>query len=194
MCRKNEIEGIDYGKALAQFGSEETLAGILKTFAAKVPSMLEALKNPDAESLPSYLIHVHGIKGSLYGIFAKEAGDAAAELEKHSKAGDLEAVRETTPAFIVLCEKLLAGMTDWLKANTVDAGTEQKESRPAPDRDLLKKIGSAAGSFKTTELEKLVGELNAFQYETGGDVVEWLVEQSENLEYGAITERLSSML
>jgi HPt (histidine-containing phosphotransfer) domain-containing protein len=187
----SEIKGINYEAAIFQFGSPENLAAILKTFAAKIPEMLDVLKNPDAEALPSYMIQVHGIKGSLYGICAKEAGDFAAELEKHSKAGDLAAVKEKTPAFIALCETLLAGVNDWLKANVSE--TEEKDRRPAPDPELLKKIADAASRFKTSEIEKLVKELNTFQYETGGELVEWLVEQSENLEYGAIAERLSSI-
>jgi HPt (histidine-containing phosphotransfer) domain-containing protein len=189
----SEIEGLDYGAALSQFGSPENLAAILKTFAAKMPEMLAALKNPDAETLPAYMIHVHGIKGSLYGICAKKAGDFAAELEHHSKAGDLAAVKEKTPEFIALCETLLAGVNDWLTANVPESEMEAKERRPAPDPELLQKIADAASRFKTTEIEKLVKELNTFQYESDGDLVEWLVEQSENLEYGAIAEKLSSI-
>jgi hypothetical protein len=192
MSNNNEIEGIDYRAVLSQFGSQENLAAIFKTFAAKIPEMLDTLKHPEAETLPAYMIQAHGIKGSLYGICAKEAGDFAAELERYSKAGDLAAVKEKTPEFIALCETLLAGINDWLKANVSE--TEAKERQPAPDTELLKKIASTASRFKTTEIEKLVKELNTFQYETGGDLVAWLVEQSENLEYGAISERLSSIV
>ncbi|MDR1470697.1 MAG: Hpt domain-containing protein [Spirochaetaceae bacterium] len=189
----NEMGGIDYGAALSQFGSPENLAAIFKTFAAKIPEMLDTLKNQEAQALPAYMIHVHGIKGSLYGICAKEAGDVAAELEQYAKEGDLAAIKEKTPGFIALCETLLAGATDWLKANAAPGGTEEKERRPAPDTALLQKIAGAASRFKTSEIEKLVKELNAFHYESGGDLVEWLVKQSENLEYGAIVERLSSI-
>ncbi|MDR0638619.1 MAG: hypothetical protein LBG27_06940 [Spirochaetaceae bacterium] len=187
----SEIEGIDYGAALSQFGSEENLAAILKTFVVKIPAMLDTLKKPDTETLPAYMIQVHGIKGSLYGICAKKVGDSAAALEDLSKEGDLAAIKEKTQAFIVQCETLLAGINGWLKANAAVSETGEKELRPAPDTGLLKKIGSAAGRFKTNEIERLVKELNKFQYESGGDLVEWLVEQSENLEYGAIAERLS---
>jgi hypothetical protein len=187
----SEIKGVDYGAALAQFGSEKNLAAVLKVFVAKVPAMLASLKDPDEENLPSYLIQIHGIKGSLYGIFAKEAGDAAAELEKHSKAGDLEAVKEKTPGFIAQCETLLSGIAALLKANVAVSG--EKERIRAPDAELLKRIAVAAGKFKTSEIEKRVAELNMFEYESGGDLVEWLVEASENLEYGAIAERLSSI-
>jgi hypothetical protein len=190
----DEIEGVDYNAALFRFGSKEELASILKTFAAKVPGMLESLKNPDEETLPAYTIQVHGMKGSLYGICAKDAGDRAAELEGYSKAGDFAAVKQKTQEFIAFCETLLVGITKWLEANVDAPGTEEKEWKPVPDTELLKKIVDAASRFKTGELEKLVKELNTFRYESDGDLVEWLVEQSENLEYGAIVERLSSIV
>jgi HPt (histidine-containing phosphotransfer) domain-containing protein len=190
----SEIKGIDYGVVLSLFDSEENLAAIFKTFAAKIPEMLDTLKNPDVRGLPAYMIQVHGIKGSLYGICAKEAGDFAAELEQYAKMGDFEAVKEKTQAFIEQCETLLAGVTKWLEANAAVSGTEEKEQRPVPDPELLKKVAGAASRFKTSEIEKLVAELNMFRYEMGGELVEWLVEQSENLEYGAIVERLSSII
>jgi hypothetical protein len=77
----SEMKGVDYGAAFALFGSKENLVAGLKIFVAKVPAMLALLKDSDEENLPLDLIQIHGVKGSLYGIFAKEAGDAAVELE-----------------------------------------------------------------------------------------------------------------
>jgi HPt (histidine-containing phosphotransfer) domain-containing protein len=190
----NEIVGIDYGTALAQFGSEENFASILKTVVKKTPPVLDMLRNPNADNLPAFLIAVHGLKGSLYGIFAKEVGDAAAELEKLSKAGNLEAVKAKTPELIALCENLIAAIKKLSQTNAAPSGAENKELKHAPDGELLKKLENAAGRFKTNEIEKLIGELTKFSYETGGDLVEWLVDQSENLEYGAIAERLAECL
>lgn len=42
---RDEIEGIDYGIALTQFGSAEKFAVILTIFLAQSPSMLAMLKN-----------------------------------------------------------------------------------------------------------------------------------------------------
>jgi hypothetical protein len=189
----NEIEGIDYRTALAQFGSEENFASILRTFVAKTPSVLDTLRYPDAGNLPAYLIAVHGLKGSLHGIFANEAGNAAAELERLSEESDLEAVKAKTPGFIALCENLISTIKKLPQTNAVASGAESGERKYAPDEDLLNKLENAAGRFKTSEIEKLIGELNKFRYETGSDLVEWLTEQSENLEYGAIAEKLSSI-
>jgi hypothetical protein len=185
----NKIAGIDYTTALAQFGSEESFEAILKTFMAKTPPVLNALKNPDADNLPVYLIAVHGLKGSLYGIFASEAGNAADELERLSKKGDLEAVKAKTPVFIALCENLINAIKNLPQTN----GDENKGLKYRPDEDLLVKLENAAKRFKTNEIERLIRELNKFRYETGGDLVEWLTEQGENLEYGAIAAKLSSV-
>jgi HPt (histidine-containing phosphotransfer) domain-containing protein len=189
----NEIVGIDYGAALAQFDSEENFASILKTVVKKTPPVLDMLRDPNANNLPAFMIAVHGLKGSLYGIFAKEAGDAAEELEKLSKAGNLEAVKAKTPELIALCENLIAAIKKLPQTNAAPSGAENKELKHAPDSELLKKLENAAGRFKTNEIEKLIGELTKFSYETGGDLIEWLADQSENLEYGAIAERLAAM-
>jgi HPt (histidine-containing phosphotransfer) domain-containing protein len=189
----NEIGGIDYGTALAQFGSDENFVSILKTMVAKTPPVLDMLRNPNADNLPTFLIAVHGLKGSLNGIFAKEAGDAAEELEKLSKAGNLEAVKAKTPEFIMLCEELIAAINKLPQINAASSGVENRELKYAPDGGLLNKLENAAGRFKTHEIEKLIGELAKFRYETGGDLIEWLAEQSENLEYGAITEKLAAI-
>jgi hypothetical protein len=186
----NKIEGIDYNTALVQFGSEDNFALILKTFIAKTPLVLDTLRNPDAGNLPAYLIAVHGLKGSLYGIFANEAGDAASELERLSKAGDLEAVKAKTPVFVILCEKLISAIKELPQSN---AAAQNRELKYAPDEGLLARLENAAERFKTSEIEKLIRELNKFRYETGGDLVEWLTEQSENLEYGAIAAKISSL-
>jgi hypothetical protein len=57
------------------------------------------------------------------------------------------------------------------------------------DAAILQKLQNAAERFRAGEIEKLVGKLN----KTGGDLLKWLAEQSENLEYGAIAGKFSSM-
>jgi hypothetical protein len=187
----NRLEGIDYPTALLQFGSEDKFADILKIFAAKTPPVLDVLKTLNADNIPDFLIAVHGLKGSLYGIFANEAGDAANELEAFSLAGDLEAIKEKLPRFITLCENLIAAIKKISQAGGAASGVETRQRKYAPDEDLLGKLNAAAAKFKTNEIEKLIEELNKFRYETDSDLVEWLTEQGGNLEYGAIVERLS---
>jgi hypothetical protein len=42
-------------------------------------------------------------------------------------------------------------------------------------------------------MEEAVTELESFEYESGGELVVWLREQLDNLEYDAIHERLESL-
>jgi hypothetical protein len=71
---RDEIEYIDYDTALAQFGFAEYFAVILKTFVTQSPSLFVLLKNPNADNLPACLIDIHGLKGPLFGGFARNAG------------------------------------------------------------------------------------------------------------------------
>jgi HPt (histidine-containing phosphotransfer) domain-containing protein len=188
------MKSIDYEAALSQFGSPENLASVLRVFLAKTPAIVAGLENPEAGDLSAYAITVHGLKGALYGICAAPAGDAAAGLEKLAKQDRLAEVRQKTPELTAACGKLFTEIEALLAAQAPgSAGQETKEKQAFPDKGLLKKIGEAAARFKTSEIENLVGELDSFQYEKGGDLVKWLKEQSENLEYNAIAKRLSAM-
>jgi hypothetical protein len=41
-------------------------------------------------------------------------------------------------------------------------------------------------------MEELIAQLEGCEYESGGDLVVWLREQMDNLEYDAIRERLEA--
>jgi hypothetical protein len=43
-------------------------------------------------------------------------------------------------------------------------------------------------------MEDTLAELEEYEYESGGDLVEWLREQMDNLEYEAIQERLEEII
>jgi hypothetical protein len=42
----------------------------------------------------------------------------------------------------------------------------------------------------TSEMESILTELERYEYESGGELIEWMRERIDNLEYRAITERL----
>jgi hypothetical protein len=46
--------------------------------------------------------------------------------------------------------------------------------------------------YRTNEIEEILGELEQFRYETGGELVRWLREQADNFEYDAIHNRLDN--
>jgi hypothetical protein len=55
----------------------------------------------------------------------------------------------------------------------------------------LYKLLEACKQYKPiTEIEKVMMELEKYEYDSGGDLVSWLREQLDNLEYDAIRDRL----
>jgi predicted component of type VI protein secretion system len=58
----------------------------------------------------------------------------------------------------------------------------------------LKKILEACGTFDVDTMEETVAELESHEYETNSDLVAWLREQLDNLEYDLIAERLEKEL
>jgi hypothetical protein len=70
----------------------------------------------------------------------------------------------------------------------------EKDRLASPPEEVLKKILAACGSFDMDAMEKCVSELERHSYESKGELVPWLREQMDNLEYDAIAERLEKEL
>jgi PAS domain S-box-containing protein len=112
----NTIEGLDMKAGVERVvGNEEIYREILKIYIETTPPMLEELMNPTPETLKSYAITIHGIKGSSLNIGANKVGNMAAALEASAKSGNFEAVQNENGNFIKTAQKLIADMTRFLK-------------------------------------------------------------------------------
>ena len=49
-------------------------------------------------------------------------------------------------------------------------------------------------TFKTSQIKKDIKKLERYVYATNGELVEWLKDQADNLEYESIRERLAKFL
>ena len=185
------LEGVNIEENVMRFGSDEAYLSILSSFARQTPQMLNDMREPTEATLDLYAIKVHGLKGACYGIGANAVGDAAFELEKAAKARDLALVLQKNGAFIGQVETLLQNLADLLAAaHLKPAG--QKPRLAKPSRELLERIRTAASHFKSSELEALVKELAASDYETDGSLVTWLADAADNLDYEGIVDRLQA--
>jgi CheY-like chemotaxis protein len=185
--RISAINGLDVEKALERFSTMELYIEMLSVYAAHTGEVLDNLRAPDGDNLKDYAVAVHGLKGSSYGICANIVGKMAEELEKSSKSGDLDAALAQNNDMLAAADKLIAD----IKAALAEiAPAEVKETRRAPDGELLKSLLSACESYDFTRMDTIIKELLSFEYEEGGELVSWLSEQAENLEYAAITDRL----
>jgi CheY-like chemotaxis protein len=185
------VSGIDFIQGRERYNGEAAYLDILRSWVRHTPGLLEKLRNLSEETLPEYSITVHGLKGSSYGIFANEVGKQAAELEAFSKAGDYASVLASNLSFIEMTESLLAGLGDILKK--AEDGKEAKQKVSSPDTALLEKLLNATRRYKSGLMEEIMGEIESYDYESGGGLVLWLREQMDNLEYDAICSRLEEM-
>ena len=184
------IEGIDISEGIKRYGKESIFLKILASYALHTPKLLDKLRKPTPETLSDYTITVHGLKSASLGICANNVGKQAEALEFAAKANDWALINTNNDTFIKTAEKLVADLNVLLG----NASSGSKEKISAPDTALLAELLEAATRFKSVVMDEIVTKLENYEYESGGELVPWLREQLENLEYDAIQERLKSLL
>jgi PAS domain S-box-containing protein len=187
------IEGVNLPEGLNRLGGDEALyLEVMEAYVRFTGKILDQIKEPPTEDkLKDYAVLVHGVKGSSLNIGANKVGAAAELLEHAAKAGDFQKVLDNHDKFLDDAERLVAefqGFLDFIHP------AEEKDSAAAPSKDLLIKILEACGSFDVDLMESAMEELESHEYETGAELVTWLREQLDNLEYDAIAERLEKEL
>jgi len=187
------IEGINIRQGIARYESEEIFLRVLESYAAYTPELLKKLKNFTEKTIADYTIAVHGLKSSSFGIFADHIGKQAEELETLAKTGNSAAVFEKNPALIESGEKLVKALNTALKAAKNTTG--KLKMHEGIDSNVLAVIQDAAKHFKTQILDEAVKSLIQFNYTNKQDaeLVAWIREQAENLEYEAIQKRLENL-
>jgi signal transduction histidine kinase/CheY-like chemotaxis protein len=182
------IAGLDLIRGMEQYGGEAAYLGILRSYLIHTPPILEQLRRPSRERLGDYTVLIHGLKGSSYGICAGALGGKAAELEAAAREGDLEKVQAENAPFIAKAELLLAALEAVLRE-----AEERKAAKPkasAPDEGMLTKLLNEARRYQASAMEETLAEIESYEYERGGELVVWLRDQLDNLEYEAIQKRL----
>ncbi|MDR3154248.1 MAG: response regulator [Deltaproteobacteria bacterium] len=189
------VQGVDLDDGLNRLGgNEEVYLEVLDAYVRYTAKVLnEVTEPPIPDSLKDYAVKVHGIKGSSYNIGALEVGKEAEVLEHAAKAGDLPKVLEGHGAFLETARKLIADLKAFLD-RVQPAEDGELDSQDSPSEEVLKKILAACGTFDMDAMEECVNELERHRYESNSELVPWLREQMENLEYDAIVERLEKEL
>jgi CheY-like chemotaxis protein len=186
------IEGLDIVRGKKKYNNDAAYLDILRSWHKHTPGLLEKMRNPFFENLPEYAITVHGIKGASLGICADELSDKAEELEQHAKSGNIGKVQADNSMFIGMAEALLAKIGALLEK--VDVGKKQKPKKYAPDPVLLNRLLEAVKSYKSTLMEETMCSIESFDYDSGMELVTWLRQQMDNLEYDAIRQKLESQM
>jgi CheY-like chemotaxis protein len=188
------IDGLDIPAGIAYYGTEKVYNEILKSYSTHTPELLRQLgmftQASALVTLEDYGIAVHGLKSSSYGICANNVGKQAEELEALAKANNADEVHKRNGVFLRDAQKLVDDISAMLQQTTPTA--DSKEICKKIDSALLDKILDAAEHFKTKDLEGTVAELEKFDYKNKADaeLVSWLRNQIDRLEYEAICRRL----
>jgi signal transduction histidine kinase/DNA-binding NarL/FixJ family response regulator len=185
------LEGVSLADGVRRYNEGEYL-GILRSYVSHTPGLLDRLRCLSEDTLQEYAVTAHGIKGASLGICANALAEKAGYLENAAKAGDFGAVMEANGNFIHTAESLLANLDKLLESveKSRREALTARERALSPDADLLEKMRAASMRSMTSEMESILTELERYEYESGGELVEWMRERIDNLEYRAVTKRL----
>ena len=109
------IRGVDLDEGLKRMGNKEaTYNLILSSFIKNMPALLDKIRDFRPSEIKNYILNIHGIKGSSYGISANEIGKEAETLEMAAKIGDIETILTGNDYFIERMEDLIEDITKYL--------------------------------------------------------------------------------
>jgi len=189
-----KIKGLDITKGIERFsGDAESYIDVLRSYAVNTRSLLDSISDAGnyKDRLGDYAITVHGIKGSSRGIFAGLVGNSAEALEKAAKSGDFNYVKKNNAAFIESARDLVNEIDEALFALAANDSRPKKEK---PDTGLLRELVTACEEYDISGVDKLISELDAYQYESGGELVDWLADNIEKGYFEVIKEKITSLL
>jgi CheY-like chemotaxis protein/anti-sigma regulatory factor (Ser/Thr protein kinase) len=185
------IPGVDTKKGLALYGRDADIyVPLLRSYVANTPATLEVLKDVSADSLPKYVISVHGLKGTSAGIGAEEIRVQALELEKMSRAGNLQGVLMRNDKLIADAELIVASVKEWLDKHDI---RDEKPRKKAPDRELLARLRESCENYDMDGIDEIMKEVESFDYEEEADLVAWIREKVDMSKLGDVANRLKDL-
>jgi|GEM_PF-1867529 len=182
------IAGLDMDKAIDRFGGDEdAYLEVLRSFAVNTPPLLAQIEKVDAESLGSYAIIVHGIKGSGHGINADIFADVAETFEKAAKDGNLDFVASHNAAFLGAARKLISDIEALLAEVYV---LNPKPVKARPDQGAVDRLLQACKAYNMDGVDMAIGEIGLYVYEDDDGLAEWLQMNVEQMNFAQIIEKL----
>jgi len=139
--------------------------------------------------MKSYEITVHSIKGSSFGICADAVGRLAADLERAAKELDFAYIKKHNGPFISIARKLVFDIDELLTSIEADS---QKQEMDKPDAEVLERLSAACAAYDMDGVVAAMDELLVYRYESGGDLVDWLRENVDLMNFDEIVERIDN--
>jgi HPt (histidine-containing phosphotransfer) domain-containing protein len=175
--------------AMRRYGNEDDFLELLGIYAKYTPALLDKIREPSQGNLGDYAITVHGIKGSSLNICAEEAGRLAEGLEAAARNGNFGFVVARNGAFISSVEYLIKEIAELLGSRST---SRDKPKRSEPSRGDLSALLESCETFDASAMEEAMKRIESYEYEAKRDLVPWLREQTDMLEYDIMAERLRS--
>jgi PAS domain S-box-containing protein len=187
-----EVSGLDFAKGLTRFGNDrDAYLKVLRSFAANIPPLLDSVRGDvTADNIEKYTITVHGIKGASRGVGAEAIGNMAEALEHAAKAKDYEFIKKDNNEFISIVEELVEGLNLMLSKKDEE---NPKPKKDKPDRKTLAKLLDACLQYNMDGADAAIAELENYEYESEGELVEWLKDNVNKLNFIEIEDKLSTL-
>jgi len=185
-----KIAGLDTNLGLSYYGDElDIYLPLLHSYILNTPASLDKIRTVTHESLKEYAITIHGLKGTSASIGAETIREAASNLEKMAKAGDLNGVLTNNRNFIENTEIIIASIKEWI--DDYDA-KNRKPLLKAPNLEVLERLKEGCNNFNMKVIDKAMSELESTDYEQGAGLVAWLREKINISEFSEIVERIEN--
>jgi len=186
------VEGIDLQAGKIRY-PEKAFLEVLRSYYLHTPGLLEKISNIkyrdlSEEAIKDYTITVHGIKGASFGICADTVAKQAEALEGAGRNRDIQFIEMNNNHFIEEVEKIIARLKELFTLLANRAGAKSRCEKPDPA--LLEKLTEAARHYNVKIMDEILEKLESYEYQQGGELVKWLREQVDNLEYEAICKKL----
>jgi CheY-like chemotaxis protein/anti-sigma regulatory factor (Ser/Thr protein kinase) len=183
------LDGINLQKGFEFFNYDrKAFLSVLRSYAINTPPIINTIKKVKKGDLDKYSIVVHGLKGSSLGICAEKVGAQAEALEIAAKKGDFEYIEKNNPVFIADTGKLITDIVEMLDGM---AKENPRPVKPKPEKETLDKLYEACSRYNMDGVDAAINELESYEYEKGGELIDWLKENVEKMNFTEIKERLS---
>jgi len=183
------VTGVDVDKGLTRFyGDKTAYVDVLRSFAKNTVPLIEQAQNVNKDDLPAYATVVHGIKGSSSGICAGSVADIAEALEKAALDNDIEYISAYNKTLIDAVTLLISNIEAMLAELDADNQKPKKE-KPAPE--TLLSLLQACRDYEMRKVDTALDELESYDYEQNRELVTWLRDNVEQMNFDEIIDRLS---
>jgi len=179
------IDGVDVVAGMERFGNcEDAYIKVLRSYSVNTRDLLTSLKELlDAKNLVDFAIALHGIKGSSYGVGAVWAGTCAERLER---LADEEKTGQVSAEYTVYVEYMGILLDSIDNALELYDSTNKKPVLPEPDPSLLQELREACGDYDAGRVDRIMEQLEAYEYDNGAGLVTWLRGQADDMNYDEI--------